>query len=131
MDHFQVMATPKQTKTAPEAGAVATAAPSAPRSRVNENDKFVRNYGQDGKPLPVTVKIPPQAKVILDGIEQGGKKGVTRGELEKSITGVLVTRQPVGRIVSYYQKLLTADTGLAKIEMAAPTPVAAPAAKAA
>ena len=54
-------------------------------------------------------KIAPQAQTILNTIEAAGT--ITREELVKALTGVLQTRQPVGRIVSYYQKLLTGDTG--------------------
>jgi hypothetical protein len=98
----------KQTKQAQTPVAPAPAAnaetPEQKAERV-KNDRFTRNM-KDGKPVVPNGKIPPQAMVIINAVEAAGKAGITRGDLVKNITGVLVTKQPVGRIVSYYQKLV-------------------------
>jgi hypothetical protein len=37
-------------------------------------------------------------------LKAAGAKGLTRAELVQKMDGVVVTRQPLGRILSYYQK---------------------------
>ena len=90
----------KETKAASTATEPTTAAPKAPK-----NDLFVRNF-KDGKGAEPSKKLPPQAQVIVNAIEAAGEGGIRREELVKNLTGVLQTRQPVSRIVSYYQKLI-------------------------
>lgn len=55
-------------------------------------------------------KTAPQAKVIIDVIAEkfGVGKEVERAEVIKTIeeSGLLKTRQPVDRIIAYYQKPL-------------------------
>jgi hypothetical protein len=105
----------KQTGAAPaETKAPNAAEAAAAKQERMKNDKFTRNY-KDGKPVPPNGKIPPQAMVIINAIEAAGKTGLTRAELVKNITGVLLTKQPVGRIVSYYQKLISTESGAVTI----------------
>lgn len=123
--------------TAPVGGAQPVAPAKKPFGKEpNGADIFKRCY-VDGKPTPITHRnakgevVPsttPQVKVIANLLETAGDKGMSRKELcEKLPTAGLVTRQPVGRIVSYYQKPMV-DNGIITIEKGAAAPVAAPAA---
>lgn len=77
-----------------------------------------------------TEKIAPQALTIANTVVAAGKNGLTRGALIENLKGVLTTRQPEGRILSYYQKLLV-DGGFITITPGAPAAAtAAPAAAA-
>lgn len=128
------MATPgKVTKTAPKIVA-APAVKTAPKTvaptkaptpadkatdkeeheRVAQNDKFVYlgNIAEGAK------KLAPQAQAIVNLIQAEGKNGVTRATLVTNMTGVVQTRQPLGRILSYYQKALV-EGGYVSIEKAA------------
>jgi hypothetical protein len=89
------------------------AAKRAERDARAKNDRFTRVM-IDGVPakLDPAKRLAPQAQVIVNGIEAAGSGGITREHLEKALTGVLVTRQPVGRIISYYQKLITDELQL-------------------
>jgi hypothetical protein len=117
----------KETKAAAAAPANGTApatnAPATGGVERGSGDLFVRVY-KDGKPVEIG-KMPPQAKVIVNAVEAAGKTGIKRAELVKNLTGVLVTRQPVGRIVSYYTKLLKSS---GTVEIKDETPAAAAAA---
>lgn len=62
-------------------------------------------------------KLAPQAMVVVNGIASLPNGAGTREALEKAITGILVTKQPVGRIVTYYQKAIT-DNGYATLTKA-------------
>lgn len=62
-------------------------------------DKFV----YVGEP---NCKVAPQAQGIVNVLKEQGKKGCTRKELVVALEGRIETRQPVGRILSYYQKKL-------------------------
>lgn len=84
------------------------AAPVAPTVRSSENDLFVRVLGPDGKGVPPTGKVAPQMTVVLNTIEAAGPEGIKREALSAALKGVLVTRQPEGRIVTYYQKAMVA-----------------------
>lgn len=92
------MATAKQTKTAPE-GAAATpdkAAAKAAREAAASKDHFTFKAE--------LTKGAPQARGIVNILKAAGKKGLTREELVAKMNGVITTRQPLGRILSYYQK---------------------------
>lgn len=92
----------------------------AARDEASKGDRFVYL----GMVKEGTKKLAPQAQVIVNAIQAAGKKGVTRAELVDSLKGVLVTRQPEGRILSYYQTLII-DTGyiaMTKVTTVAPTP---------
>lgn len=104
--------TNKKTKKTPVATAEAAGAPTPAKNdkkaakeaaaRVAENDKFYFV----GKPVEGAKKPAPQAQGIINIIEAAGKPGITRSELVKSMEGVITTKQPLGRILSYYQKPL-------------------------
>ena len=82
-------------------------------------------------------KVAPQAQVIINVVKAADmdgdklrapekRKGLTRAELVENLKGVLVTKQPEGRILSYYQKLLV-EVGAVKVEKptaATPAPAA-------
>lgn len=92
-------------------------APAAPPK--GDNDRFTRVFA-DGKGAPAlnadgtAKRIAPQLQAIANTLEAVGESGCTRKELVELLSkpGVLTTRQPVGRILSYYQKDLV-NFGLA------------------
>lgn len=51
-------------------------------------------------------KLPKQAKVLYDVLAEAGKKGLNRDAFAKACEGKLETRQPVSRIIGYYQAKL-------------------------
>ncbi len=51
-------------------------------------------------------KLAPQARVIVNVLSTSGEKGMSRDDLVSALKGKLVTRQPEGRILTYYQKTL-------------------------
>jgi hypothetical protein len=51
--------------------------------------------------------MAPQALQIAKIVEASGTTGISRKELVAQMDGVVITRQPQGRILSYYQKALT------------------------
>ena len=53
-----------------------------------------------------TSKLAPQAQGIVNIIKEAGKKGCSRAELVAAMEGVITTRQPMQRILAYYQKQL-------------------------
>lgn len=85
------------TATPPAAGAAKTPAPAAGPKTI-DTFKFVKAVGEGEK-------LAPQARVIVNVLADH-KNGLVREDLSKALEGKLVTRQPVGRIVTYYQKLL-------------------------
>ena len=93
--------------------------PAAPATPKGENDRFTRVF-IDGKAAPAlnadgtAKRIAPQLQAIANVLEAIGESGCTRKELVELLSkpGVLTTRQPVGRILSYYQKDLV-NFGLA------------------
>jgi len=131
----------KVTKSAvAPAEATATATPATPTTpkkvfgkEPNGADVFVRVM-VDGKGSPLVKKnakgesVPlgtPQVKVIANLLEAAPNNRLTRKELVAQLPAAgLVTRQPVGRIVSYYQKDLV-EYGIVTIKKAAPAPAAA------
>jgi hypothetical protein len=117
------MAEAKKTKTdgAAQAGAAAPTATKTPEQIKQEKeaaqakDRFVRVFTtKDGKQVAAdsnSKKLPPQAQTICNILEAAGEKGLTRAELIEKMKGVVQTRQPEGRILSYYQKLIQ-DRGM-------------------
>jgi hypothetical protein len=63
-------------------------------------------------------KLAPQAQGIVGILQTAGAEGLTREQLVNAMRGVITTRQPEGRILSYYQKTLV-EAGFVKIEDAA------------
>jgi hypothetical protein len=119
----------KKPKSAPAPAAPTTetppVAPAAPETEKGMNDVFTRVM-VNGAPAPAlnadgtAKRVAPQLQVIADTIAAAGEAGVTRKALIEALTSgnPLKTRQPVGRIVSYYQK------DLVNFGLAARTPVA-------
>lgn len=95
-----VTATPPST---PDTGVQKAAGkPGRPAGQsTKDGDVFKANV-----PQPDT-KMAPQALQIAKIVEAAGTKGISRKELVAQMDGVVVTRQPQGRILSYYQKALT------------------------
>jgi|DEB0MinimDraft_6_1074348.scaffolds.fasta_scaffold320709_1 hypothetical protein len=60
-------------------------------------------------------KLPPQAEQIKELIKKAGGGGITREALLAQAEKVITTKQPIGRILSYYQKRLT-DHGFVKVQ---------------
>lgn len=83
---------------AANAGAAAPAAAAPKPAAKPDIFTFVKQVGKDEK-------LAPQARVIVNTVESAGKP-LDREELVKALDGKLQTRQPIGRIVTYYQKLL-------------------------
>lgn len=110
------MSNEKKTTKAPAAAAPA-AAPGAEalkaaqqaREAAAAKDRFVSTGAEPTK------RIPPQALGIVNIIKAAGKDGISREELVKQMTGVIQTRQPVGRILTYYQKLIQ-EVGAVKVQ---------------
>ena len=105
------MAKAKETKAATTAEADGENKPKAPKAAIERgtNDIFVRVYeGSKPKEVAKETKLAPQAQTILNAIEAAGKGGIKRPDLVKNLKGVLVTKQPEGRILSYYTKDLLA-----------------------
>jgi len=136
----------KVTKSAVAPAPAATAAPAVegtPAKKVvnikepSGADVLVRVMGYGGKGAPLTTKnakgeiVPlntPQVKVIANLLEASPNNRLTRKELIAQLPAAgLVTRQPVGRIVSYYQKPMV-DNGIITVEKVAEAPITAPAA---
>lgn len=90
----------KSQKQQVEEAAAAKAAEKAERVRKAQGDtfKFVKEP---------EAKLPPQAQGIVNLVKAAGKKGITRKDLVEAMEGVIETRQPLGRILTYYQKRLT------------------------
>lgn len=91
----------------------------AARDAAAQTDKFV--YA--GQVKEGTKKLAPQAQVIVNAIQAAGKGGITRSQLVENLNGILTTRQPIGRIVSYYQKALV-ETGYVAMTASAPAKAA-------
>lgn len=107
-----IAATPPTT---PDVGAAKAAGkPGRPAGQsTKDGDVFKSNLPQP------QVKMAPQALAIAKLVEAADTKGITRKELVSQMEGVVVTRQPQGRILSYYQKALT-EAGFFTITPEAP-----------
>lgn len=55
-------------------------------------------------------KLPPQAQGIVNILKAAGKKGLSRTDLIGAMDGTITTKQPMSRILTYYQKRLE-ETG--------------------
>lgn len=117
-------AAPAQTTA--EKGREALAKARAAREAAARLDKFVYvgNVKEGAK------RLPPQAETIVNAVKASGKPGIARQDLVAALKGILQTRQPEGRIVSYYQKLMVAR-GDIRIDAAPKSEKPAKAAKAA
>lgn len=88
----------KETKAPAKAAKKKTAAPG---NRTANGDVFKFKESPEG-----AKKLAPQAQGIVDTIKAAGDKGVTRKKLCEALTSVITTRQPIERILTYYQKPL-------------------------
>lgn len=60
------------------------------------------------KELPEELKLPPQAKIILDVLPCEGE-GITFTEWVEKVEGKLKTNQPIQRVVMFYKTKLNLD----------------------
>lgn len=97
------------TEAAGASGGADTTAKAEKKERapVNKVYEFVKDPGEGQK-------LAPQAKLIVAEIKKAGK--INRADLVKALgaNGEFKTRQPIERIVTYYQKDLEA-AGLIKL----------------
>lgn len=84
--------------TPPKPANTAPAAEAPPIPKTVDTFKLVRAIAEGDK-------LAPQARVIVNVIGEHAE-GITREDLSKALDGKLITRQPIGRIVTYYQKSL-------------------------
>lgn len=126
---------PKSTKAPSEVPATAetkTKTPKTPAQSAEERggeDLFCAKF-VDGKPVEPAKKLAPQAMVIINTVRAAGKEGISRKNLITNLKGVLVTRQPEGRIVTYYQKALKESGAIEIVSKPAAVPAPTPAATA-
>jgi hypothetical protein len=104
---------PEAAKTAAPKAA-ASPKPAAPKITKVDRFFFLKGVGEGEK-------LAPQARVIINMMSQH-PDGLSRAELVTAVTGKLNTRQPEGRILTYYQKSLV-ERGYIRIEQ---TEVTAP-----
>jgi hypothetical protein len=126
--------TPVTAPKEPKATKTATTKIGTPRG--NDNDVYTRVMvnnakgklvGATGKLGDKEYKGAPQVQVILNLLEASPKNQLTRKELmEKLIPAGLKTRQPVQRIVGYYQSDMV-KAGTITVKEVGGTPAAAPA----
>jgi len=118
------------TTATPTAPAAPMAPPKVPKvaKEPDGTDVFERTM-VDGKGAPLTHKnakgevVPwntPQVKVIANLLEASPSNRLTRKDLIAALPAAgLVTRQPVGRIVSYYTKDMV-EAGIIKVLKSTP-----------
>ena len=99
----------KTTKSVNAPAPAEAAAPATPKTPAPPKNDLFKRVMVDGKGAAPTAKLAPQAQTIVNAIEAAGDAGIRRNDLVTNLTGVLQTRQPVGRIVSYYQKLIVSS----------------------
>jgi hypothetical protein len=58
--------------------------------------------------LPEEIKLPPQAKIILDILPTEGE-GITFAEWVNKVEGKINTKQPIERVVMFYKTRLNLD----------------------
>jgi hypothetical protein len=100
--------------TAPEtAGEAAPKAPKAPRVS-NITYTFVKEPAEGQK-------FAPQAMLIIKHVQNAGANGISKGDLGKALLAdeAFKTKQPVERIIGYYQKDLVNAGVLAQSSAAA------------
>ena len=125
------MATPaksaKTTKTPSPAAASAAATPVDKKAAKEAKEAKERAAQADrfkylGKVVEGAKKLAPQAQGIVNLIQAAGKGGISRVDLVKNMEGVITTRQPLGRILSYYQQEIVAKGYVTMDAVAAPAP---------
>ena len=117
---------PKSTKTSETPTTAAT--PAVPTAITEKGGKdMFRAVSVDGKWVDPAKKVAPQAQVIINTIRAAGAEGVNRGQLVANLKGVLTTKQPEGRILSYYQKSLIESGAITLEKVNAPASAPVPA----
>lgn len=102
----EVPSTPAEKPTGRDIGAVSRER-AARRKHIAQQDVF--HFVKDSeKPLA------PQAGKIVE-VVKGSPEGIGRAALLEALKPVLITRQPVERILAYYQSTLV-EGGLIRIE---------------
>ena len=81
------------------AGPEKGAEPAKPAVKKTAIYKVARKLTKDDK-------LPKQAKVLYDVLDEAGKSGLERDAFAKACEGKLETKQPVSRIIGYYQAKL-------------------------
>lgn len=94
----------KKDTAAPEEKPVVDKKAAAAKAREARDAKAARDTfiyaGESEK------KLAPQAQGIVDILKEAGKKGLGRNDLLAAMEGKITTKQPMGRILTYYQKAL-------------------------
>jgi len=98
----------KETTNADTAGAPDKAAEKAAKTAKKEAAVFKATGTEPN------TKLAPQAKGILNILTEAGAEGLSRKDLVTAMEGVVESRQPLGRILSYYQKTLV-ESGAVEI----------------
>jgi hypothetical protein len=104
---------PKKDKAAN--GAEAAGTDEAKKEEAAPAPKKVTVFVHTGK--EPTCKLAPQAAGIVNILKEAGKEGLNRADLTAAMDGVIETRQPQGRILSYYQKLLVESEAVTMTEV--------------
>ena len=89
------------TATPPTEADAPKKSPGRPKGfSTKDNDLFKAEL-----PQPET-KVAPHAAAIAKIVEAAGTAGISRKDLVSQMEGIVITKQPLARILSYYQKLL-------------------------
>lgn len=106
----EVKESKKTTKAMPTAAAEGRKKAAEERKVRESNETWERVEESKLTKEQKEVKLAPQATAIVETLANGSmKRTALIAKLEE--TGVLKTRQPVGRIIAYYKKLLTEESG--------------------
>lgn len=60
-------------------------------------------------------ELPKQARQILSVVKDAGAKGIDRDAIGQTLRGIIKTKQPIDRVVSFYRSKLVGD-GYVKID---------------
>jgi len=77
---------------------------AAAMKKAKEEKAAKQIFNFKGMPAEGDKKLCKQEQGIMDLIKTAGKKGITRPDLLTAMEEVITTVQPIGRILSYYQK---------------------------
>ena len=115
----------KSTKTPSPAAVAAAPAKDAPVDKkaakeAKEHAALGDRFKYVGKIVEGAKKLAPQAQGIVNLIQAAGKGGITRADLLTGMEGVITTRQPLGRILSYYQEEIAEKGYVTHEKVAAP-----------
>jgi len=88
----------KSKKDAVEEAVEGQAAAKAEKKQINTNYSYQGNEGE--------TKFAPQCQGIINIVKEAGKGGISRVKLLEAMKEIITTRQPIERILTYYQKSL-------------------------